>query len=114
VAEITLIEAIRQAMDEELARDESVFIVGEDVGVRGGVFRATVGLFEKYGPDRVIDSPLAELSIVAVGIGAALAGMRPICEIQFADYIFPAFNQIINEAALVYYRSNGEWNVPMV
>lgn len=112
--EITLIEGLRQAMDEELARDERVFITGEDVGPRGGVFRATMGLFDKYGPTRIVDSPLAELSIVAVGIGAALAGMRPICEIQFADYILPAFNQIVNEAARVYYRSNGEWNVPMV
>jgi 2-oxoisovalerate dehydrogenase E1 component beta subunit len=112
--ELTLIEAIRQAMDEEMARDERVFITGEDVGRRGGVFRATLGLYEKYGADRVIDSPLAELSIVAVGIGAAMVGMRPICEIQFADYIFPAFNQIVNEAARVYYRSYGEWNVPMV
>jgi 2-oxoisovalerate dehydrogenase E1 component beta subunit len=112
--EITLIEGLRQAMDEEMERDERVFITGEDVGRRGGVFRATMGLDEKYGPDRVIDSPLAELSIVAVGIGAALGGMRPICEIQFADYIFPAFNQIVNEAGLIYYRSNGEWHVPMV
>jgi 2-oxoisovalerate dehydrogenase E1 component beta subunit len=112
--EITLIEGLRQAMDEEMERDERVFITGEDVGRRGGVFRATMGLYEKYGADRVIDSPLAELSIVAVGIGAALGGMRPICEIQFADYIFPAFNQIVNEAGLIYYRSNGEWHVPMV
>ncbi len=112
--EITLIEGILQAMDEEMARDERVFITGEDVGPRGGVFRATLGLFNKYGPERVIDSPLAELSIVAVGIGAAMVGMRPICEIQFADYIFPAFNQIVNEAARVYYRSNGHWNVPLV
>ncbi len=112
--EMTLIDAIRQAMDEELARDKRVFITGEDVGPRGGVFRATVGLYDKYGPDRVIDSPLAELSIVGVGIGAALAGMRPICEIQFADFIHPAFNQIVNEAARYYYRSNGDWNVPMV
>ncbi len=114
MAEITLVEAIRQAMDEELARDDQVFIVGEDVGVRGGVFRATVGLFDKYGPERVIDSPLAELSIVGVGIGAALYGMRPICEIQFADFIYPAFNQIVSEAAKMCYRSNGEWTVPMV
>jgi len=114
VAEITLIDAIRQAMDEELGRDESVFIVGEDVGKRGGVFRATMGLFEKYGEERVIDSPLAELSIVGVGIGAALYGMRPICEIQFADFIYPAFNQIVSEAAKMCYRSNGEWTVPMV
>lgn len=114
MAEMTLIEALRQAMDEELARDKDVFIVGEDIGVRGGVFRATMGLFEKYGPERVIDSPLAELSIVGVGIGAALYGMRPICEIQFADFIYPAFNQIISEAAKMCYRSNGEWTVPMV
>lgn len=114
MAEITLIEGIRQAMDEEMARDERVFIVGEDVGKRGGVFRATVGLIDKYGPQRVIDSPLAELSIVGVGIGAALYGMRPICEIQFADFIHPAFNQIVNEAAKMCYRSGGEWTVPLV
>jgi len=112
--EVTLIEGIRQAMDEELARDENVFIVGEDVGPRGGVFRATEGLYEKYGGERVLDSPLAELSIVGVGIGAALYGLRPICEIQFADFIHPAFNQIVNEAARMCYRSNGEWQVPMV
>ena len=114
MAEITLVEAIRQAMDEELARDPNTFIIGEDVGVRGGVFRATVGLFDKYGGERVIDSPLAELTIVGVGIGAALYGKRPICEIQFADFIFPAFNQIVSEAAKMTYRSNGEWTVPMV
>jgi 2-oxoisovalerate dehydrogenase E1 component beta subunit len=110
----TLIEAIREAMDEELARDDSVFITGEDVGPRGGVFRATLGLFAKYGPARVIDSPLAELSIVAVGIGAALNGLRPICEIQFADFIQPAYNQIVNEAARIYYRSGGAFTVPLV
>lgn len=114
MAEITLVEAIRQAMDEEMARDENVFIVGEDVGVRGGVFRATVGLYEKYGAARVIDSPLAELSIAGVGIGAALYGMRPVCEIQFADFIYPAMNQIVSEAAKMCYRSNGEWTVPIV
>jgi 2-oxoisovalerate dehydrogenase E1 component beta subunit len=114
VTELSLIEAIRQAMDEEMARDENVFIVGEDVGKRGGVFRATVGLYEKYGEMRVIDSPLAEASIVGIGIGAALYGMRPICEIQFADFIYPAFNQIVSEAAKMCYRSNGVWTVPMV
>ena len=113
MAEITLIEAIRTAMDEELAHDPHVFITGEDVGPRGGVFRATQGLYEKYGRERVVDSPLAELSIVAVGIGAALAELRPICEIQFADFIHPAFNQIVNEAAKMYYRSNGQWRVPL-
>jgi 2-oxoisovalerate dehydrogenase E1 component beta subunit len=113
MAEVTLIEAIRQAMDEEMARDPRVFIAGEDVGPRGGVFRATQGLFEKYGEGRVVDTPLAELSIVGVGIGAAVADLRPICEIQFADYIHPAMNHIMNEAALMYYRSGGTWNVPM-
>jgi len=114
MADITLIEGLRQAMDEELGRDERVFIVGEDVGPRGGVFRATMGLFEKYGAERVIDSPLAELSIVGVGIGAALYGMHPICEVQFADFIYPAFNQIVSEAAKMCYRSKGEWTVPLV
>ena len=114
MTEITLIEGLRQGMDEELERDERVFIVGEDVGPRGGVFRATQGLFEKYGEDRVVDSPLAELSIVGIGIGTALYGMRPVCEIQFADFIYPAFNQIVSEAARMCYRSNGEWTVPMV
>ncbi len=113
MAEMTLIDALREAMDEELARDERVFITGEDVGPRGGVFRATMGLYDKYGPSRIIDSPLAELSIVAIGIGAAVAGMHPICEIQFADFIHPAFNQIVSEAARIYYRSNGDWNVPL-
>lgn len=114
MAEKTLIEGIREAMDEELARDSSVFVTGEDVGPRGGVFRATMGLYAKYGPNRVIDSPLAELSIVAVGIGAAMNGLRPICEIQFADFIQPAYNQIVNEAARMYYRTGGAFTVPMV
>ena len=114
MTEITMVEAIRQAMDEEMARDDRVFVIGEDVGVRGGVFRATQGLFEKYGEERVVDSPLAELTIVGVGIGAALYGKRPICEIQFADFIYPAFNQIVSEAAKMFYRSNGQWTVPMV
>jgi 2-oxoisovalerate dehydrogenase E1 component beta subunit len=112
--EMTMIEAIRSALDEELARDADTFIIGEDVGPRGGVFRATLGLYDKYGPKRVIDSPLAELTIAGVGIGAALYGLRPICEIQFADFIHPAINQIINEAAKMCYRTNGEWTVPMV
>ena len=114
MAQMTLIDALRAAMDEELARDPRVFITGEDVGVRGGVFRATQGLHEKYGGARIVDSPLAELSLVAVGIGAALADLRPICEIQFADFIHPAFNQIVNEAAKLYYRSEGQWRVPLV
>src|SRR5436190_3136539 len=110
---ITLIDAIKMALGEEMARDPRVFITGEDVGERGGVFRATQGLHAQFGGDRLVDSPLAELSIVAVGIGAAIAGLRPICEIQFADFIHPAFNQIVNEAAKIYYRSNGQWPVPL-
>lgn len=114
MTEMNLIEGLRQAMEEELARDERVFIVGEDVGPRGGVFRATQGLYEKFGAERVMDSPLAELSLVGVSIGAALYGLRPICEIQFADFIYPAFNQIVSEAAKMCYRSNGAWTVPLV
>jgi 2-oxoisovalerate dehydrogenase E1 component beta subunit len=112
--EMNMLEAIRQAMDEELAADENVIILGSDVGVCGGVFRATEGLYEKYGSERVIDSPLSGAAIVGVGIGAAVYGLRPICEIQFADFIHPAFNQIVNEAARLCYRSNGLWTAPLV
>ena len=110
----TNIDALRDTMEEEMRRDDRIVVLGEDVGVRGGVFRATEGLFEKFGADRVIDSPLSELSIVAVGIGLALKGMRPNAEIQFADFIHPAFNQIVNEAAFTRYRSNGDWSCPLV
>jgi len=114
MAQKTVIEAIREAMDEEMARDASVFLIGEDVGQRGGVFLASDGLYKKYGEDRVIDSPLAESSIVGVAIGAAVNGMRPIAEIQFADFIAPAMNQIIEEAARFSYRTAGDFNLPMV
>src|SRR3989442_215412 len=110
----TVIEAIRDGMDEEMARDPSVFLIGEDVGNRGGVFLASDGLYKKYGELRVIDSPLAESCIVGVAIGAAVNGMRPIAEIQFADFIAPAMNQIIEEAARFSYRSAGDFNVPIV
>jgi 2-oxoisovalerate dehydrogenase E1 component subunit beta len=112
--ELTLLDAIHQALDEELARDERVILLGQDIGARGGVFRATQGLLEKYGEKRVIDSPLAEASLVGVAIGAALAGQHPICEIQFAEALYTAFNQIVNEAARMSYRSGGEWSVPLV
>jgi 2-oxoisovalerate dehydrogenase E1 component beta subunit len=108
------IEALRDTMAAEMRRDPTIIITGEDVGPRGGVFRATEGLFNEFGPSRVIDSPLSELSIIGVGIGMALNGIRPICEIQFADFIHPAFNQIVNEAAKMRYRSNGQYCVPMV
>ncbi len=114
MAVMTLIEALRSALDEALANDHRVFITGEDIGRRGGVFRATEGLYEKYGAQRVLDSPLTEMAIVGVGIGAALADLRPVCEIQFADFIHPAFNQIVSEAARMYYRSAGSWHVPLV
>ncbi len=114
MAEKTLIEGIREALDEEMARDPRVFILGTDVGARGGVFLATQGLFARYGSNRVIDAPLAESSIVGVGIGAALNGLRPICEIQFADFIHPAYNQIANEAARMYYRTGGQHALPIV
>ncbi|MCK9906333.1 alpha-ketoacid dehydrogenase subunit beta, partial [Frankia sp. Cpl3] len=101
------------AMREEMRRDPGVFILGEDVGVRGGVFRTTTGLIEEFGEERVIDTPLAESAIVGVAIGAAAYGMRPIAEIQFADFIMPAVNQIVSEAAKMRYRSNNDWNCPI-
>jgi len=110
----TNIEALRETLAAEMRRDPTIVITGEDVGRRGGVFRATEGLYAEFGPSRVIDSPLSELSIVGVGIGLALNGIRPICEIQFADFIHPAFNQIINEAAKMRYRSNATFTVPML
>lgn len=110
----TIIETIRDTLHEEMARDERVIVLGEDVGVRGGVFGATQGLYEEFGEARVIDTPLAEASIVGVAIGAALNGMRPVAEIQFADFIHPAFEQIVNEAARIRYRSNGAFSCPIV
>ncbi len=114
MAILTNIEAVTRTLQEEMRRDPNIFITGEDVGKRGGVFRATKGLYEEFGDKRVVDSPLAELSIVAIGIGAALYGLRPVSEIQFADFIHPAFNQIVNEAARFRYRSNGTWTCPLV
>src|SRR5262245_34448855 len=112
--EINLLEAVRQGIDEMMALDERVFVFGEDVGKRGGVFRVTEGLLDKYGPMRIIDAPLAESLIAGACIGAAMNDTRPIAEMQFADFIFPAFNQLVSEAARIRYRSNGDWNVPLV
>jgi 2-oxoisovalerate dehydrogenase E1 component beta subunit len=111
---ISYIDAVTEAIRQEMDRDKGVFVLGEDVGVRGGVFRATNGLIDLYGEDRVLDTPLTESAIVGVGIGAAAYGLRPIAEIQFADFILPAVNQIISEAAKMRYRSNGTWQCPMV
>ena len=114
MGEIRLIEAVRQGLREELAADSSVFLIGQDIGVNGGVFRVTDGLLDEFGPERVIDSPLAESGMVGVAIGAAMNGLRPVVEVQFADFIFPAFNQIVSEAARMYYRTNGDYSVPIV
>ena len=110
----TYLEAIRDALHDEMARDERVIVLGEDVAVRGGVFGATRGLLEAFGEGRVIDTPLAEVGIAGVAIGAAANGLLPVAEIQFADYLHPAFDQLVNEAARVRYRSNGEWSCPIV
>ena len=114
MGKIRLIEAVRQGLREELAADSSVFLIGQDIGVNGGVFRVTDGLLDEFGPERVIDSPLAESGMVGVAIGAAMNGLRPVVEVQFADFIFPAFNQIVSEAARMYYRTNGDYSVPIV
>jgi len=110
----TLIDAIRDGLREEMERDERVFVLGEDVGPRGGVFGVTDGFFKQFGADRVIDTPLAESVIVGAAIGAAVNGMRPVAEIQFADFSHPAMDQIMNEAAKIRYRSNNDFNCPMV
>jgi 2-oxoisovalerate dehydrogenase E1 component beta subunit len=112
--EKSYLEAIRDGIREEMQRDDSVMILGEDVGAKGGVFGVTEGLQKEFGEWRVLDSPLAESCIVGAAIGAALNGMRPIAEIQFQDFIMPAVDQIISEAAKIRYRSNGDWHVPMV
>ena len=110
----TFIEAIRDGMAEEMRRDDTVVVLGEDVGKKGGVFLATDGLWGEFGDDRVIDTPLTESMIVGTSIGAAINGLRPVAEIQFADFIHPAFNQLVSEAARMRYRSNNGFSVPMV
>jgi len=112
MALITYIDAINQALGEEMRRDDKVFIIGEDVGIMGGAFRATKGLYEEFGADRVIDSPLAEGIIVSSSIGAALAGLRPVPEIQFVDFITPAMDAITQQAAKLRYRSAGTQTCP--
>ncbi len=114
MAVMTYLEAIRETLRQELRRDNRIIIYGEDVGVRGGVFRVTEGLQAEFGEERVIDSPLAEAAIIGTAIGAAVNGLRPVPEIQFADFIFPAINQIVQEAARIRYRSNGDFGVPLV
>jgi len=110
---MNMIQAIRSALEVMLERDPNVCVFGEDVGYFGGVFRATQGLQQRFGPQRVFDTPLAEGGIVSTAIGMALNGLRPVPEVQFADYIYPAFDQIVNELAKFRYRSGGEWSAPV-
>jgi 2-oxoisovalerate dehydrogenase E1 component beta subunit len=111
---MNIIEAVRDALRTQMRADKRVVVLGEDVGKFGGVFRATSGLFDEFGGDRVIDTPLAEAGIIGAAIGMALYGMRPVPEIQFGDFIFPAFDQIVNELAKFRYRSGGQYPCPVV
>jgi len=108
------VQAVHDTLLEEFRRDERYILLGEDVGARGGVFRVSEGFLDEFGADRIIDTPLAESAIVGVAIGAAAGGLRPVAEIQFADFSAPAFEQIVDEAARIRYRSNGEFGVPLV
>ncbi|MEQ9396026.1 alpha-ketoacid dehydrogenase subunit beta [Haliea sp.] len=113
MATMNMIEAIRDALDIKLGDDDNVVVFGEDVGYFGGVFRATDGLQKKYGSNRVFDAPICELGIIGAAVGMGAYGLRPVPEIQFADYILPAFDQIASEAARLRYRSSGEFNAPL-
>jgi 2-oxoisovalerate dehydrogenase E1 component beta subunit len=108
------VQAVHDTLLEEFRRDERYILLGEDVGARGGVFRVSEGFIDEFGPGRIIDTPLAESAIVGVAIGAAIGGLRPVAEMQFADFSAPAFEQIVDEAARIRYRSNGEFGVPLV
>ena len=114
MAVMEYIDAIRQAMKEEMERDDEVFVLGEDVGLKGGVFTTTKGLYEQFGEERALDTPLAESAIAGVAIGAAMVGMKPIAEMQYSDFMLPAVNQIMSEAARIRYRSNNDWSCPLV
>jgi pyruvate dehydrogenase E1 component beta subunit len=111
---LTLVEAVCEALHEEMARDESVVVMGEDVGKSGGVFRATEGLYEEFGDERVVDTPLAESGIVGSAIGLALSGMCPVAEMQFMGFMYPAFDQLVSHAARLRSRSRGQYSVPLV
>ena len=114
MATMNLLEAVRDALRTQMKLDPRVVILGEDVGKFGGVFRATAGLFDEFGADRVINTPLAENGIIGTAIGMALYGLRPVPEIQFSDFIFPAFDQIVNELAKFRYRSGGQYPCPVI
>jgi len=112
--ELSYLDAIREALAEEMRRDPKVFVLGEDVGAYGGAFGATQGLYEEFGEDRVVDTPISESAIVGISIGAALRGYRPVAEMQFADFISCGFDQIVNQAATLRYRYGGRASVPIV
>lgn len=111
---LNVVQAVNHALREEMTRNDKVVILGEDVGINGGVFRATEGLYQEFGPNRVIDTPLAESGIIGVSIGMALYGLRPVPEIQFMDFIYPGFDQIQSELAKFRYRSGGQYTTPVV
>jgi 2-oxoisovalerate dehydrogenase E1 component subunit beta len=111
---MTMVQAISSALHEEMGKDSRVIVLGEDVGKNGGVFRATEGLFRDFGDQRVIDTPLSESGIIGMSIGLALYGFRPVAEIQFADFVYPGFDQIVSELAKLRYRSGGEYSAPVV
>ncbi|MDN2568561.1 alpha-ketoacid dehydrogenase subunit beta [Aquibium sp. A9E412] len=111
---MSMIEAIRDAMDVAMGRDDDVVVFGEDVGYFGGVFRCTQGLQQKYGKHRCFDTPISELGIVGTAIGMGAYGLKPCVEVQFADYVYPAYDQIVSEAARLRYRSNGQFTCPLV
>jgi 2-oxoisovalerate dehydrogenase E1 component subunit beta len=113
-AGITLVQAIHDALAEELARDGRVVLLGEDIGRKGGVFRVTLGLQSDFGELRVLDTPISEVAIAGMAIGAAMRGLRPVAEFQFADYMQLAFDQIVNQAATIHWRSVGGWKCPVV
>ena len=113
MARMNMVQALNSAMDVMLARDPRVVILGEDVGYFGGVFRATEGLQRKYGEHRVLDTPIAEGGIIAAAIGMGVNGLKPVAEIQFADYIYPGFDQVVSELARLRYRSAGEFSAPV-
>jgi len=110
----SVIESVREAMREEMRRDDKVFVMGEEVGQRGGVFLSTQGFIEEFGASRVIDTPLAEASIMGIALGAAFRGLRPIPEVQFSDFLWPSVNQLVGETARVCYGTDGNLSVPMV
>ena len=110
----TMVEAIRDALVEEMTRDDSVVVLGEDVALKGGVFRATEGLLDRFGPWRVLDTPISEAVIAGAAIGAAMVGLRPVAEFEFSDYMHPAYDQIVNQAATMRWRTMGRFQVPVV